>query len=458
MGISIRDVTVIVPTRGRKDRVGTVLSAIKHPADRVMVVVDDGRQAEDLPANMDGQVVVKSPPKCGSIKAWETGVVAAQTSHVLLLNDDIELEPDCIENAIRFYNERFPGGDGVVGLNHGEPWKHIACFALMPKRFYMEHCYPSPYRRYCVDNEFTEKAKFLGLYDRAEDARLKHDFPPHDEEAMRADWQILNLRMEKFLAENRDVGKITKVFMAIPIFNAVDVNFFGSVMKFVQTYTGVNVRIAVVAGDSLVPRARNTLTVEFLKSDCTHLLFVDSDLVFDASHIVRMLSHDEDIVGGFYPKKQQGDPELVFNAMVPPVKMDSRRLTQVRYIGTGFILVKRHVIEKMVSELGDQIMFEVDGKPGTYGFDFWPVGVYHYPNGTSRYLSEDWYFCQRAIDLGFKIYGDNGVILKHSGSAVYPLKTQEEKLFGRLPSNGPSEQAAVSPPSPPCEAAATVPA
>jgi hypothetical protein len=453
MGISIRDVTVIVPTRGRKARVGNFLDQLQHPHDLTIIVVDEGRESEDLPGNLNGQVIIKVAPACGPVKAVEKGIESSKTSHVLVLGDDLTLEPGCIEEAVAYYNANFDGKEAVVGLNQQvERDSDLACFALMSKRFYMDICHPVPYRRFYQDTEWTAKAKMLGLYGVAEKARINHPWEPHDRQQMEAELPLFTERMARFQVA---LCPKANIFIGVPVFGSVDVHFFDSMMKFVQNKSESMIcKIAVVAGDSLVPRARNTLTMEFLKaSDCTHLLFIDSDLIFSAEHVARLVSHDVDIVGGFYPKKQQGDPELVFNTLDTPAPMDERRLTPVKYIGTGFIMVKRCVFEKMISEYGDEMIFKVDGPPDKFGFDFWPVGVYKYKDGTRRYLSEDWYFCQRARDLGFTIYGDNGVILKHSGSAVYPLKSQEAKLFGRLPSNA-AVPAAAAPESPLCEAAA----
>lgn len=224
---------------------------------------------------------------------------------------------------------------------------------------------------------------------------------------------------------------VVKLFIATPIYGGVDPHFFCSILQFLEVKHKLpfSVQCSTVIGDSLVTRARNTITMEFLKSQCTHLLMIDSDLVFGIDHVQRIALHGEDIVGGFYPKKKDGDAELVFNSL-NRLEMDGRDLTEVNYIGTGFICVKRCVFEKMISEYGDDIVFKVDGQQNKVGFDFWPVGVYKYPDGQRRYLSEDWYFCQRARDLGFKVWGDNKILLKHSGNALYPLKHQEKQIFG----------------------------
>jgi hypothetical protein len=93
----------------------------------------------------------------------------------------------------------------------------------------------------------------------------------------------------------------------------------------------------------------------------------------------------------------------------------------------------------MIEAYSDKIAYVSDHDGITVEYDFWPVGPYKFPNGFVRYLSEDWYFCQRARDLGFKIYGDNGVTLRHSGNAVYPLSYQEPLLFSRVPANASSD-------------------
>jgi len=41
-----------------------------------------------------------------------------------------------------------------------------------------------------------------------------------------------------------------------------------------------------------------------------------------------------------------------------------------------------------------------------------------------RKMSEDWHFCNEARRLGYTVYGDTKVLLRHAGGAVYPLKSQ----------------------------------
>ncbi len=174
-------------------------------------------------------------------------------------------------------------------------------------------------------------------------------------------------------------------------------------------------------------RARNSLTARFLEDESyTHLLWIDTDLVFAAEHIEALLSHNKDIVCGLYCKKKEGAPELVINALQgEQVALDSG-LHQVAYAGTGFMLIKREVFTKMIAAY-PEIAYQADetSKPE---WDFWTVGVHQ---GVKRYLSEDWYFCQRCIELGIPVYVDTRVLMKHVGHAQYPLITQQDTLFGR---------------------------
>lgn len=202
--------------------------------------------------------------------------------------------------------------------------------------------------------------------------------------------------------------------------------FVKSLLELYAAPPFAELQIKFMPGDSLVSRARNSLTAAFLQTDCTHLLFVDSDLVFSGEQIQRLVEHDVDVVAGFYPKKKDGDLEWVCNALRNEVLPSG--LQEVRYMGTGFLLVKRAVFERMIERYGDEIMFHPDHTPSATEYDFWQVGVYKYPDGNRRHLSEDWYFCQRWLDLGGKIYGDTRVILRHIGHASYPLQSQMAAL------------------------------
>ncbi len=241
--------------------------------------------------------------------------------------------------------------------------------------------------------------------------------------------------LAKFARPSELVAKTRKLMICVPSYGKVNVFFMQSLMKCLHD-PPCNISIKFVPGDSLVSRARNTLTAYFMASDCDEMLFIDDDLIFSVDHIRHIMSHDPlkyPVVGGCYPKKQQGPVNWVCNACFDqrPVDPDSG-LQEVRYVGTGFCKVHRSVFEKMMDKL--PISFIPDHDPNAIQWDFWPVGVYRgadYPKG--RYLSEDWYFCQNWLDLGGHVYLDTRVVIKHCGDAIYPLDTQMAELMKAVP-------------------------
>lgn len=222
-----------------------------------------------------------------------------------------------------------------------------------------------------------------------------------------------------------------RVMVAVPMYGGVEPFFVESLLRLVS-FPSCDITIRTVPGDSLVARARNTLAADFLRSDCSHMLFIDSDLVFSPEHVARIVAHKEDLVGGFYPKKYDSEEvQWVCNALEDRETTPREDgLQEVRYMGTGFLRIARTVLEQM-AEAYPELAFHPDTTPENTDYDFFSTGVYRKrgQEGPGRYLSEDWYFCQRWLDLGGKVWGDTKIILKHVGHAVYPLKSQTSSII-----------------------------
>ncbi len=227
-----------------------------------------------------------------------------------------------------------------------------------------------------------------------------------------------------------------KLFVALPVYRELDALAAQCLLRLIQN-PPCELQIRLQIGDSLVCRARNSLTADFLAGDASHLLFIDGDLLYGPDHIARLMCHSADVVGGLYPKKQEGPLQWVCNGCLAPTDVGPDGLQEVRYVGTGFLRVARRVFERMIAADGDRLAYTPDHDPQRTEWDFWSVGVHRFADGSKRYLSEDWSFCQRWLDLGGKVYADTRVILKHVGSAVYPLKSQLPELMSAANSNGP---------------------
>lgn len=132
---------------------------------------------------------------------------------------------------------------------------------------------------------------------------------------------------------------------------------------------------------------RNNVVEQFLATDCTHLLFVDADIVFGPSHVRKISESTEDIISGLYFIGSVYDPH--------PTMLREKSLTRVKEwprdevvdldaAGCGFLRISRSVLEKM----GEQWF-----KQGELG--------------------EDVYFCQQARRMGYRIKMDTSIKLGH---------------------------------------------
>ncbi len=166
----------------------------------------------------------------------------------------------------------------------------------------------------------------------------------------------------------------------------------------------------------------NGAAAKMLIENYTHLLLWDVDIVPKPEHLARLVAHDEDIVGGMFPKKKQGNIEWVCNALSHRPEPDKRGLLELLNIGAGFLLIKRGVFEAMMDVFGKEIGYK-DYVTNDQLWDFFSIGVVN-----DRMLTHDWYFCHRARQLGYKIWGDTKVILGHIGNVTFPLESQMTKV------------------------------
>ena len=70
----------------------------------------------------------------------------------------------------------------------------------------------------------------------------------------------------------------------------------------------VQVQLYFLFNESLITRARNYCADEFMRSNATHMMFIDSDIGFDPNDVIALLAlmteeSDYDVMGGPYPKK-----------------------------------------------------------------------------------------------------------------------------------------------------------
>jgi hypothetical protein len=196
--------------------------------------------------------------------------------------------------------------------------------------------------------------------------------------------------------------------------------------------------VQFIFNESLITRARDDLATLFLASNCTHLMFIDADIKFDPNHIVKMIEADKDIIGGVYPMKsinwasiraavEQGTPNeflpLASSTFVLHAVNETDRLVlghedpiEVTNIGTGMMLIKRDVFEKMKSHVPTYINDNLGPFMGKEVHQFFNTGV---DPETNRLMPEDYNFCKAWRAVGGKVYAAPWAIGLHIGQHTF---------------------------------------
>ena len=247
-----------------------------------------------------------------------------------------------------------------------------------------------------------------------------------------------------------DIDKVTpkrekvKIFVATPMYGG---QCYGTYVQSIMTMAehlraaGIDVVFSFMFNESLITRARNALTHTFLKTDCTHLMFIDSDIRFSGQDVVPMVESKKDIICGIYPKKEinWATVQQAMNAGVPfeelkhhtgsfvvnlkgytdTVTVAIDKPCEIWNGGTGFMLIKRNVFKKLaktvptytndVLDLNKQIEREVI-------HEYFATSI---EPETNRLLSEDYHFCRIARLSGIKVWAAPWVNLAHTGSYVF---------------------------------------
>jgi hypothetical protein len=215
------------------------------------------------------------------------------------------------------------------------------------------------------------------------------------------------------------------IFIATPCYGGMLTDqYFLSMFRLSQTLMqhGINFRITTLRNESLITRARNIITAMFLESECTHLFFVDSDIEFQAQDVLRALAYDKDIMAAAYPKKALPVQYAINFKFLDDEKRRIRvenGAVEVLDASTGFFMIKRRVIEKMIQahpELHYRNDSNIDPKFNKYCYSLFDT--IHDPDD-NRYLSEDYTFCRRWQKLGGEIWLDPNTKLNHVGSYTF---------------------------------------
>lgn len=202
-----------------------------------------------------------------------------------------------------------------------------------------------------------------------------------------------------------------KTLIGIPCMDKIDTLFAVSLMQMRrvgETHTDIK-------RGSLIYDARNEIAIDAITNEADYVLWLDSDMKFDADLMERLTEHMEngcDMVTGLYFKRTYPTEPVISRTLMPPELIDDtmvKRITvyddypqnalfPVQGCGFGAVMMKTELIRAVWDKFGPP---------------FHP-----YP-----WCGEDYAFCYRVNQLGRTIWCDSRIKLGHVGQAVYGEET-----------------------------------
>lgn len=178
---------------------------------------------------------------------------------------------------------------------------------------------------------------------------------------------------------------------------------------------GVPIKIEAPAGGSVVQWARSMTAEAFLKSDFTHLFWIDSDIVWSPDDFFRLVGFAAmlDVVGATYPFKKEPVGFLInlIEDAEGNGEVNGLGCVKIRSMGIGFTIFKRAVIEK-VAATKPRVMDRINGVEYA---DIFRVDrtAQNGPRG------EDVAFFDDVREAGFDVWLDPSIRLGHVGQKIY---------------------------------------
>jgi hypothetical protein len=243
------------------------------------------------------------------------------------------------------------------------------------------------------------------------------------------------------------------LFVATPMYGGQCAGMFArsvADLSAICTQYGIPLQFYFLFNESLITRARNYCCDEFMRSSSEHMMFIDSDIGFNPQDIIALMAlqaqnEDEyDIIGGPYPKKciswekikhavdkgvADEDPSVlekyvgdyVFNPKGNQTSIPISEPVEVLEIGTGFMMVTKKAMKKFADTYP-----EYNYKPDhvrTEHFDGSREILMYFQAEvdpvSKRYLSEDYWFCQKAQQAGLRTWFCPWMKLQHVGTYIF---------------------------------------
>ena len=218
--------------------------------------------------------------------------------------------------------------------------------------------------------------------------------------------------MARMLHRRGEEARGQKVFIAVAAYEGCGAGFAYSLFHTGAALerAGIQYELAIYSGNCHVDDSRNRLTRDFLNSDCSDMVFLDADIGWNAADFIELLGYDRDVLAGIYPKKN-GDDAYPVKTLPGEIWSDRDGLIEVQGVPTGFLRIRRHVMERLASE-AQTYNAKNDGAYGT-------ACIFERQIHEGTRWGGDYVFCRKARAAGFKIYIDPSMRFEHSGEETW---------------------------------------
>ena len=251
--------------------------------------------------------------------------------------------------------------------------------------------------------------------------------------------------------------KEVKLFLATPVHDKVTVHYMQSVFKLQEECFNKKIKLTLhMMKSSLVTMGRNLCVSEFLQTDHTHLLFIDSDILFDTDVIFKMLEKKQDVLSCPYPmkiiqwnnvfdkykdlnlnKKQRDTAGNMYPVRLLDEENDIKLkndMIELSHSMTGCMLIKREVFKKMIKAYPNLtikqetvIDDELVTRPHLYNF----FDTY-YDKKKQRYYGEDFAFSRLWRKMGGKCMALITEYITHVGEYQFSGRLLDEMVLQGL--------------------------
>ncbi len=196
-----------------------------------------------------------------------------------------------------------------------------------------------------------------------------------------------------------------KILLGIPTNRLIQPQTVLSLLDMVKN-SQCEIIIKMATQGYTIAENRNYLATQAIKEKCSHLMMIDDDMIFPSDTLNTLLSHDKDFVGVLAHSRCLPPLPVVTTFDQDEISTTDRllgkynfpdTLFKVKGIGGGIVLIKTEVFENI-------------SRP-------WFANE-NYDTGMTK-VGEDYYFCNKVLEIGKEIWCDPTLKIGHIGNYIY---------------------------------------